>query len=124
MLSEGRPGVDNLYSLVAGEFPTYFVAVSQQHCYKTYLHGRSVAYLNIQGILRLELDKATYERCGLQGAAIPDKGRKHVKSRFGKRKHVPFLKKGGCFGLTSEVSCHSREFELDGAVDETWQERL
>lgn len=36
------------------------------------------------GQLHLELDKATYERCGLVGKVIPDHGRKHVKSRYGK----------------------------------------
>ncbi|KAI9670528.1 MAG: hypothetical protein M1831_005748 [Alyxoria varia] len=35
-----------------------------------------------KGVLRLELDKATYERAGLVGKPIPDGGRKHIKSRF------------------------------------------
>ncbi|KAK3079278.1 hypothetical protein LTS18_005260, partial [Coniosporium uncinatum] len=36
------------------------------------------------GILRLEFDKATYERCGLQGKPVQDArgGRKHVKARW------------------------------------------
>jgi ribonuclease P/MRP protein subunit RPP40 len=51
MLSEGRPGLDPLYTL----------------------H---------EGVLRLELPKELYERCGLVGHAIPDGGRKHIKSRF------------------------------------------
>lgn len=34
------------------------------------------------GILRLELDRPTYERCGLAGKPIEDGGRKHQKSRF------------------------------------------
>ncbi|KAF1981102.1 hypothetical protein K402DRAFT_387105 [Aulographum hederae CBS 113979] len=34
------------------------------------------------GILRIEVDRATYERCGLQGKPISDGGRKHVKTRF------------------------------------------
>jgi ribonuclease P/MRP protein subunit RPP40 len=34
------------------------------------------------GILRLELDRQTYERCGLQGTPIEDGGRKHQKSRW------------------------------------------
>ncbi|KAF2094476.1 hypothetical protein NA57DRAFT_46429 [Rhizodiscina lignyota] len=34
------------------------------------------------GILRLELDRPTYERCGLVGSPIPDGGRKHAKQRF------------------------------------------
>jgi len=33
-------------------------------------------------VLRLDIDKATYERCGLVGAGAPHPGRKHVKSRF------------------------------------------
>ena len=36
------------------------------------------------GILRLEVDKPTYERLGLQGKPMPSEGRKHVKSRYGR----------------------------------------
>ena len=35
------------------------------------------------GTLRLELDKATYERVGLEGKPIQDLGRKHTKARYG-----------------------------------------
>ncbi|KAF2264476.1 hypothetical protein CC78DRAFT_494908 [Lojkania enalia] len=35
-----------------------------------------------KGILRLELDRPTYERCGLQGTPIEDGGRKHQKARW------------------------------------------
>lgn len=52
MLSEGRPGIDNVFSLC-------------------------------EGLLRLEVDKATFERMGLEGHAIPSGGRKHVKARYG-----------------------------------------
>lgn len=52
MLSEGRAGVDNCYTL-------------------------------IDGILRLEVDKATFESIGLQGKVIPSDGRKHVAARYG-----------------------------------------
>jgi ribonuclease P/MRP protein subunit RPP40 len=52
MLSGGRTGLDNVYSLC-------------------------------EGVLRLEVDKATYERMGLDGVAIPSGGRKHVKARYG-----------------------------------------
>ncbi|KAF2211451.1 hypothetical protein CERZMDRAFT_42945 [Cercospora zeae-maydis SCOH1-5] len=51
MLSEGRAGIDNTFSLK-------------------------------NGILRLEVDKATFERSGLQGQAIPTQGRKHTKARY------------------------------------------
>jgi ribonucleases P/MRP protein subunit RPP40 len=52
MLTQGRPGIDNVFSLV-------------------------------EGIIRLEIDKPTYERTGLEGKPIPSEGRKHVKARFG-----------------------------------------
>ncbi|OAK98594.1 hypothetical protein IQ06DRAFT_294967 [Phaeosphaeriaceae sp. SRC1lsM3a] len=51
MLSEGRPLIDNRFSLY-------------------------------DGILRLELDRPTYERCGLQGVPIEDGGKKHQKARW------------------------------------------
>lgn len=41
-----------------------------------------------EGILRLEIDKATYERMGLKGEAIPSQGRKHVKARYGRLPHA------------------------------------
>ncbi|KAK0659842.1 Ribonuclease P protein subunit p40 [Lasiodiplodia hormozganensis] len=51
MLSEGRRGIDNVFSLR-------------------------------EGVLRLELDRVTYEKCGLVGKPIPHGGRKHTKERF------------------------------------------
>jgi ribonuclease P/MRP protein subunit RPP40 len=51
MLSEGRPLVDNCFSLHAGT-------------------------------LRMELDRQTYERCGLAGVPIEDGGRKHQRARW------------------------------------------
>ncbi|KAF2745548.1 hypothetical protein M011DRAFT_469600 [Sporormia fimetaria CBS 119925] len=35
-----------------------------------------------EGVLRLELDRPTYERCGLQGSPMEDGGRKHQKARW------------------------------------------
>ncbi|EGP91856.1 uncharacterized protein MYCGRDRAFT_98906 [Zymoseptoria tritici IPO323] len=34
------------------------------------------------GVLRIEVDKPTFERLGLEGKAMPTFGRKHVKARF------------------------------------------
>ncbi|WPG99638.1 Hypothetical protein R9X50_00245700 [Acrodontium crateriforme] len=51
MLSQGIPGIDNVFSLA-------------------------------HGILRLEVNKSTYERMGLQGTPTPSHGRKHVKARY------------------------------------------
>lgn len=52
MLSEGRPLIDQVFSLYGG-------------------------------VLRLELDRPTYERCGLQGKPIEDGGKKHQRARWG-----------------------------------------
>ena len=46
------------------------------------------------GVLRLDLAKENYERCGLVGKAIQDGGRKHVKSRYGKQRQVLQPKSG------------------------------
>jgi ribonuclease P/MRP protein subunit RPP40 len=35
-----------------------------------------------EGVLKLELDRPTYERCGLQGTPIEDGGKKHQKQRW------------------------------------------
>lgn len=43
----------------------------------------------ISGILRLELAKDKYERCGLVGYPIRDAGRKHIKTRYGERSPKP-----------------------------------
>ena len=70
MLSEGRSGVDNLFSFRQGK-------------------GASMSLIRVisypyTGVLRLELPKEVYERAGLVGKPIPDGGRKHMKNRFGK----------------------------------------
>lgn len=45
--------------------------------------GLDNVYSLCEGVLRLEVDKATYERMGLDGVAILSGGRKHVKTRYG-----------------------------------------
>lgn len=42
----------------------------------------------VQGLLRLELDKATYERAGLQGTPMRDGGLKHKDNRYGEESSV------------------------------------
>jgi len=36
------------------------------------------------GVLRIEVDKPTFEKLGLEGRAVGGEGKKHVKARFGK----------------------------------------
>ena len=72
MLSEGRPGLDNVYRLQEG---MHYLGMNISFCT---LHG-----LNLSGQLCLELPKEIYERTGLVGRVIQDGGRKHVKTRYG-----------------------------------------
>ena len=46
-------------------------------------HLHELFLILISGILRLELAKDKYERCGLVGLPIRDAGRRHIKTRFG-----------------------------------------
>lgn len=82
MISEGRSGTDNVYSLKDGlsfHFPCILLRA---------LHLSDQVPV-VTGILRLELDKATYERAGLVGKTIHGGGRKHVKERFGSVMTIP-----------------------------------
>ena len=75
MLSEGRSRVDNVFSLANG-----------MQSSSTGQIGSFVAHSCVTlpvGILRLELDKESYERAGLVGKAIRDAARKHIKTRYG-----------------------------------------
>ena len=74
MLSEGRPGIDDKYSLKDGNRSLEPLSHSKL----------SVAI----GVLRLDLAKEIYERCGLVGKVIQGGGRKHVKSRYGRHRQV------------------------------------
>lgn len=80
MLSEGRPGIDDKYSLKEGNL---------------FLGPLSHSKLSMAiGVLRLDLAKENYERCGLVGKAIQDGGRKHAKSRYGRQRQVLQPKSG------------------------------
>ena len=79
MVSEGRVGVDHNFSLGDGE-SFWISGLYSRFSVPLRKVGSDVVTL---GKLRLELDKATYERCGLVGKVMVDQGRKHVKSRYG-----------------------------------------
>ena len=79
MLSEGRPGLDELYSLRDGTQNSYSYWVPIGF-FVMIVRGESQHGV---GILRLEVSKALYERSGLNGKPIPDGGRKHLKTRYG-----------------------------------------
>ena len=71
MLSEGRPGLDNVYSLKEG-------TITIVSC------TTGVRSLTLElGILTLHLDKESYERAGLVGKPEGLKGERGTKPRWG-----------------------------------------
>jgi ribonuclease P/MRP protein subunit RPP40 len=42
-----------------------------------------------EGVLRIEVDKPTFEKMGLEGKAVGGEGRKHVRARFGELEIFP-----------------------------------
>lgn len=82
MLSEGRPGVDDLYTLKDGMQITSCSSSGLDVPFKN--SNVEELLIHHSGILRLELGKESYERCGLTGKPIRDGGRKHIKTRYGR----------------------------------------
>jgi ribonuclease P/MRP protein subunit RPP40 len=68
MLSEGRIGVDNVFSLSEGNFSV--------------LRLHDARWLTLIGILTLHLDKETYERSGLVGKPEGIKGKREHRPRW------------------------------------------
>ena len=81
MLSEGVAGEDNIFSLKDGmlDYPREYPSENRNEGSRPILPG----------ILKLELDKESYERAGLVGKAVRSGGRKHVKARYGRRCRNP-----------------------------------
>ncbi|KAK5121545.1 hypothetical protein LTR16_004319 [Cryomyces antarcticus] len=74
----------SLGEIISGDFFNHYVKIGNVLMLSEGRHGVDHVFSLCEGVLRLELDKATYERAGLVGSAIPDGGRKHVKTRYGK----------------------------------------
>jgi ribonuclease P/MRP protein subunit RPP40 len=74
MLSSGRRRVDNRFSLINGT-----------------IYGRLAPSLICSGVLKLDLDKETYERCGLSGKPARSDGRYHVVARYCKSGRLPYI---------------------------------
>ena len=60
------------------------------------------------GILRLELARDKYERCGLVGKPIRDAGRKHIETRYGECDFVGEMKSEGIDAWLSAVELNLR----------------
>ncbi|EFR03702.1 hypothetical protein MGYG_06699 [Nannizzia gypsea CBS 118893] len=71
-----------LSALLEGEFFTKYIKIGNVLMISEGRRGIDNVYTLKDGVLTLELDKATYERAGLVGKAIRSGDRKHIKSRY------------------------------------------
>ncbi|KAK5678269.1 hypothetical protein LTS10_009441 [Elasticomyces elasticus] len=68
--------------LIEGDFFDHYVKTGNIVMLSEGRSGIDHKYALIEGVLRLEVDKAAFERMGLSGQAIPSEGRHHVKARY------------------------------------------
>jgi hypothetical protein len=101
MLSEGRRGVDKLYTLRDGESVEPNVG----------------PFIDISGILTLYLDKESYERAGLVGKPDGVKGKRGTKPRWGKTFAVENL-------LNFSLHLKSCGSQSTPSLNATWQEGI
>jgi ribonuclease P/MRP protein subunit RPP40 len=73
--------------LLTGEFFNSYIKSGDITMLSEGRSGSDTVISLAEGILRIECDKPTYEKLGLEGKAVGSEGRKHVKARFGKFKH-------------------------------------
>ncbi|KAK3056125.1 hypothetical protein LTR09_002631 [Extremus antarcticus] len=71
-----------LSELVSGEFFNQYIKTGNILMLSEGRAGTDHMFSLVDGILRIEVDKATFERMGLEGKPIPTAGRKHVKIRY------------------------------------------
>lgn len=89
MRSEGREGIDHLFTLCEGTLPFRLVIGCHMSASRTWMTDKPSlpdvqrGLMERPGVLRLEVDTPTYERCGLPGKPIRHEGRKHIKARYG-----------------------------------------
>jgi ribonuclease P/MRP protein subunit RPP40 len=70
--------------LISGEFFNSYIKVGNIIMLSEGRSGTDNVLSLSDGVLRIEVDKPTYEKMGLEGKAVGGEGRKHVKARFGK----------------------------------------
>ncbi|KAF2765042.1 hypothetical protein EJ03DRAFT_280822 [Teratosphaeria nubilosa] len=82
----GTPKYASVYlklgDIIEGDFFNHYIKSGNVLMLSEGRAGIDNVFQLCEGILLLEVDKATYERMGLQGKPISSGGRKHVKARF------------------------------------------
>lgn len=71
-----------LHEVLEGEFFTQFIKKGDIVMLSEGCAGVDNIFSLRDGVLRLDLDKESYERAGLQGRPIRSGGRKHIKARY------------------------------------------
>ncbi|KAK4999082.1 hypothetical protein LTR66_001799 [Elasticomyces elasticus] len=71
-----------LGELIEGDFFNHYIKTGITFGRLTYVPGVDNEFSLRDGILRLELDRTSYEKAGLVGKPIAHHGRKHVKQRY------------------------------------------
>jgi len=89
--------------LISGDFFNSYIKSGDVVMLSEGRSGTDTVISLSDGILRIEVDKPTYEKLGLEGKVVGGEGRKHIKARFGKFKlnspssrpnlHLPLVKK-------------------------------
>lgn len=70
--------------LISGEFFNSYIKVGNVAMLSEGRSGTDNVLSLSDGVLRIEVDKPTFEKLGLEGKAVNGEGKKHVKARFGK----------------------------------------
>jgi ribonuclease P/MRP protein subunit RPP40 len=70
--------------LISGEFFNSYIKAGNIIMLSEGRSGTDNVLSLSDGVMRIEVDKPTYEKMGLEGKAVGGEGRKHVKARFGK----------------------------------------
>lgn len=71
-----------LHDVVTGDFFNQYVKAGNIVMLSEGTPGIQNTFKLKDGVLTIDIDKATYERCGLEGTVASSPGRTHVKSRF------------------------------------------
>jgi len=69
--------------LISGDFFNSYIKVGNVIMLSEGRSGTDNVLSLSDGVLRIEVDKPTYQKLGLEGRAVGSEGRKHVKARFG-----------------------------------------
>lgn len=70
--------------LISGEFFNSYIKVGNVIMLSEGRSGTDNVLSLSDGVLRIEVDKPTFEKLGLEGRPVGGEGKKHVKARFGK----------------------------------------